>query len=300
MLPSYTTLSDTDLGDLARGGDLQAVHTLVIRYDPWAWKLARRYANQGMDLEDLHAEAVIALLESAPRFDGRMSSFTTYSAYQVIRRFTLALGRQAYPVSLSYNACLVKSKLQKARTRLRATLHAEPTSEQVGTEAGLEPRWTAWVEGVTLARVAELDGPGPALNDFASSANPHQIPDASPSSLEVLENDDLAAAVEAALGTLPKRHADILRALHGLDGWQESRTLTDVGAELGCTKENVRQIREKGVARLKAEHGELLREYHPAPVERKTRSNVLDDETRDLLAREREAYRQRQAAREAS
>jgi DNA-directed RNA polymerase specialized sigma subunit len=136
MLPSYPTLSDADLGDLACGGDLHARDTLALRHCRWAWKFSHRYRNLGVPDEDPEAAAMAGLLEAAARLDASLGRFTTYAVAYLHKWLSHVLGKTAFVAALSDGATRVQARISKANRRLTRALSRDPTKAEIAAEIG--------------------------------------------------------------------------------------------------------------------------------------------------------------------
>jgi len=210
--------------------------------------VAARYQQRGLPLDDLVQEGTVGLLRAVDLFDpGRGARFSTYAVWWIKQAIRRALARQ---VPLAH----VPGNVQDDRARLARQAHA------LHTALGHPPSRAdlAAALGLPRARVDALTAPLPApvpldltMGDAETMTLGDLLPD--PAALrphDEAEAQELAAAVRAALATLPPRERAILAARHGLDG-EPPRTLQEIGHRLGLTRQAVQQAEARALARLR-------------------------------------------------
>jgi len=228
-------------GDAARAAFVAANHGLVVA-------VARRYQHHGLPLDDLVQEGTVGLLRAIDLFDpARGYKFSTYAVWWIKQAIRRALATQVPLAHVPGNVQQERAHLARQAHALHATLGHPPSRADLAAALGL-PR----------ARVDALAAPLPApvpldltMGDAETTTLGDLLPDpAAPRPDDVAEAQELAAAVRAALATLPPRDRAILAARHGLDG-QPPRTLQEIGRGLGLTRQAVQQAEARALARLR-------------------------------------------------
>jgi len=224
----------------ARAAFVAANHGLVVA-------VAARYQHRGLLLDDLVQEGTVGLLRAIDLFDpARSYKFSTYAVWWIKQAIRRALATQVPLAHVPENVQQERAHLARQAHALHATLGHPPSRADLAAALGL-PR----------ARVDALSAPLPApvpldqtVGDAETSTLGDLLPD--PAALrphDEAEAQELAAAVRAALATLPPRERAILAARHGLDG-EPPRTLQEIGQHLGLTRERVRQIEARALRQL--------------------------------------------------
>jgi RNA polymerase sigma-32 factor len=243
--PQLTTLQERELASRYRAGDRRAGEQLIQACLPFVLMIAREYRCWGIPMEDIVQQGNLGLLKAAARFDPkRECRLVTYAAYWVraeIREFVV---RGYRIVRLGTTKCE-----RRALRAYRRTKETDP--ERLARMSGLGREAIERLLPVLAARDASVDQPnavGAALVDrlVAQDASPED---------RVVADDHQAktrAEVEAFLREISPRDRAIIRARWLRD---DPVTLESLGRRFGISKERVRQLEERTIAKLK---GRLL------------------------------------------
>lgn len=224
----HATLSRAEEARLARrfreAGDRGALEALVTANLRFVVAVAKGYRGRGLPLEDLVNEGNLGLLRAAARFDEeRGVRFVSYAAWWIRQAILAALDRAAAaPAGPGRGGRHARGRSPGRHPRPRRRREVAPVSLE--STAGPSPG------GRALAERLPDDGAEP--------------PDAP------LERTALRHTLEAGLAFLPEREARVLRLFYGLDGGG-GRSLGRIGREMGVSRERVRQIKARGLARLR-------------------------------------------------
>lgn len=211
-------------------------------------KIARDYEGLGLPLLDLINEGNMGLMTGVERFDHkRGAKLSTYAAWWIKQNIKRALANQSRTIRLPVHVVDRLSHMRRAEVKLRETLDREPTDEELAGELGLDERRVKRYRDASRAPVS-LESP---VGDDESSriadvvADPNAV---APFDRVMLETD--TELVREVLGTLTERENSILTLRFGLkDGNQ--RTLEEIGAKLGVTRERIRQIQDAALKKLR-------------------------------------------------
>ncbi len=225
----------------ARAAFVAANHGLVVA-------VARRYQHHGLPLDDLVQEGHVGLLRAIDLFDpARGYKFSTYAVWWIKQGIRRAVATQVPLAHVPGNVQQERARLARLAHALHGTLGHPPSPAEIAAATGLP-----------VERVDALSAPLPApvpfdltMGDAETSTLGDLLPD--PAALrphDEAEAQELAAAVRAALATLPPRERAILAARHGLDG-EPPRTLQEIGRGLGLTRQAVQQAEVRALARLR-------------------------------------------------
>lgn len=221
--------------------------------------VAKQYQNQGLSLPDLINEGNLGLIKAAEKFDEtRGFKFISYAVWWIRQSILQALAEQSRIVRLPLNQVGNISKIQKAVTRFEQENERKPSSEELAHELDLSEDKvveTMKINGRQLSVDAPfVDGEDNSLLDVL-------VNDDAPIADRELINESLSKEIERALSTLTEREADIIKMFFGI-GFPQEKTLEEIGAEFGLTRERVRQIKEKAIRRLRQNNkNSLLKGY---------------------------------------
>jgi RNA polymerase primary sigma factor len=229
-------------------GDKKAREHMITANLRLVVKIARDYEGLGLPLLDLINEGNIGLMKGVQRFKlgkgAKLSSYASLWIKQAIRR---ALSNQSKTIRLPVHVVDKLSHIRKAEVKLRETLDREPTDEEVADELGLDARRIRFYRDASRSPVA-LDSP--ISVDDSTSVSEH-VADANAAAPfdEIVKHGD-NELVKEVLATLDARESRILAMRFGLDNGRP-KTLEEVGARLGVTRERIRQIQEQALQKMR-------------------------------------------------
>jgi RNA polymerase sigma-32 factor len=232
-------------------GDEAALHRLIRAYQRLAVSFAGRFRRYDVPYEDLIQQGMLGLMRAAEKFDpGNGARFSTYAAWWIRASMQDYVMRNWSMVRTGTNATQKKLFFHLRKAISRDQLTAEGAAGQVARLAEALDVPVAEVEAM-MGRMAgpDLSLDAPQSEDGRSWVEALED-DAPATEVEVLDRIDIArrrAALRAAMTHLPERERRIIAARHLSD---EPATLSDLGLELGVSKERVRQLEERALARL--------------------------------------------------
>ncbi len=215
--------------------------------------IAKRYQHMGLPLDDLIEEGSIGLLKAIEKFDLRKNvKFATYASFWIRQSVTRALTNEGKLIRLPAHITSRLSKMRKANERLRQDLGRDPTTEEIALAINLQPREVYDLKSITTS-YDSLDSP---IGEDGSGQLIDIIVDKSRDGEEVLSIDRIAKIIRYdsimnLINNLPERESVVLRLRFGLEDGV-FRTLEEVGAELGLTRERIRQIEMSAIKKLRA------------------------------------------------
>jgi len=254
-----TAEEEVELAQRIRQGDRTALEKLTKANLRFVVSVAKQYQNQGLSLPDLINEGNLGLIKAAQRFDEtRGFKFISYAVWWIRQSILQALAEQSRIVRLPLNKIGSINKINKTYARLEQQFEREPNAQEIAEV--LEITESEVNESLkNSGRHISMDAPLTQDEDN----NMYDIlksEEAVTPETELL-NESLRKEIDRAISTLTQREADIIRLYFGLTG-SHPLTLEEIGEKFDLTRERVRQIKEKGIRRLKHNsRSKILKSY---------------------------------------
>lgn len=254
-----TPEQEIELAARIKKGDKRARELMIKANLRLVVKIARDYEGIGLPLLDLISEGNIGLMKAVERFDpakgGKLSTYGSWWIKQSIKR---ALANQSKTIRLPVHLVDKISKMRRAAMKLQEILGREPTDEELAEDIGISPQRVAQLRTAAI-RPASLDAP---IGDEESNNYAEVVQDENAfSPYEQLEEKTVTTMLQEMVETLEPRESMILRYRFGLDGGGE-KTLEDVGAKFGVTRERVRQIQNIALRKLRRKIEKMEAKQH--------------------------------------
>lgn len=250
---------EVTLAKKIKEGDEIALEKLTKANLRFVVSVAKQYQNQGLSLPDLINEGNLGLIKAAKRFDEtRGFKFISYAVWWIRQSILQALAEQSRIVRLPLNKIGSINKINKTYASLEQRYEREPSADEIASVLEIsanDVRESQRNSGRHISMDAPLvDGEDSNLYDVIMSGE-------SPNPDDSLINDSLRTEIERSLTTLTEREADVIRLYFGL-GSKHAMTLEEIGEKFDLTRERVRQIKEKGIRRLKhTSRSKILKTY---------------------------------------
>ena len=243
-----TIQEENELAAKIKKGDKKARERMIKANLRLVVKIAREYEDYGMPLLDLINEGNIGLMKAVERFDpAKGAKLSTYSSWWIKQGIKRALANQSKTIRLPVHVVDKLFHMRHASVKLHEVLGREPTDEELGDELGLSAQKVAQLRTAAI-RPTSLEAP---LGDDDTSRIADVVRDETADTpYEQLEDKTNTSMLRELVATLDPREAEILRYRFGLDGDPE-KTLEEVGLKFKVTREQIRQIQNVALAKLR-------------------------------------------------
>ena len=247
-IPLITAEEEVELAQRIKKGDQNALDTLTKANLRFVVSVAKQYQNQGLKLPDLINEGNAGLVKAAKRFDEtRGFKFISYAVWWIRQTILSALAQQSRIVRLPLNKIGSISKINKAYSYLEQAHERPPSAQEIAKNLDLtiaDVKQSMRISGRHVSMDAPFkEGETSNLYDVVNSEESPR-PDAK------LIKDSLTVEVNRALDTLSEKEAEVIRHYFGISV-KSPKSLQEIGDAFGLTRARVRQIREKGIRKLR-------------------------------------------------
>lgn len=250
-LNSYDLLTfeqERELLKRAQTGNIEARNELIMHNMRLVKSIAGHYTCAGLDSDDLISIGSMGLIPAIEKFDltstHKFSTYATYWIKQAIRREIINQNRA---VRIPANVQETYNKIRKATEALRQALGHEPTKHQVAKAVGMTAKE---VEEITSFFMEPISTDTTLTDEDETTVGDLIADENSIDPIDAIYSVELKTMVSAVLDTLPEKEREVIKLRFGIDGHPQ-RSLEEVGAILGYSREWIRRIEERALIKLR-------------------------------------------------
>ncbi len=243
-----------------REGDDAALERMVKANLRFVVSVSKQYQNQGLPLIDLINEGNLGLIKAAKKFDEtRGFKFISYAVWWIRQSILEALSDKSRVIRIPLNQVGVLGKINKAYSKLEQDLGRTPTTEEISEEIDIADHK---IKETLMTSRNHVSYDAPMGGDDENSSMIDLLSNKDfPSTDSVVIEESLRIDIERTLDTLDPKCREIIKLNYGI-GYTHPRSLDEIGEKYSLTRERVRQIKEKGLKKLRAQaRTRILKQY---------------------------------------
>ena len=244
-----TAEEEVELAQQIQAGDETALNKLVRANLRFVISVAKQYQNTGLTLEDLINEGNLGLIEAAKRYDHTKGfKFISYAVWWIRQSILKAAADNSRTIRLPHNRLGEIQKINKATIEFEQKNERLPTALELSEVVDMD---VDKVENSLKMSKKQISVDAPMLNDEDNNSLISILENTETKSPNhTLMHESLAQDIDRSLQYLKGIEAEVIKSFFGLDGRSEL-TLEEIGINYGLTRERIRQIKERGLRRLR-------------------------------------------------
>jgi RNA polymerase primary sigma factor len=243
-----TPAEERELARRKDEGDEDAKRRLIECNLRLVMSITRNYVNSGVPLLDLIQEGNLGLIRAVEKFDYTMGfKLSTYATWWIRQAVTRAIADQGRTIRLPVHVVEQVRRMTRARRVLTQKLNRDPLPEEIAAESGLELKRVRELLDLVEDPVSLETPVGDGDSLYADMLEDPNAAQPDEELAELVRGSELAAALDQ----LSDRMRHVIELRFGLTG-EKPKTLEEVGAELGVTRERVRQLESRALREIQS------------------------------------------------
>ncbi len=258
QIEMITPQEEFDLAARIREGDAVALDKLVKSNLRFVISVAKQYQNFGVNIQDLVNEGNIGLIKAAQKFDEtRGFKFISYAVWWIRQMIQKAINDQGKIVRLPSNKSGLLMRINKAEDKFMQRNQRLPDAEELAEMLDVSEKE---IKDTYASKFSQYELDAPITEDDAGTRMDKFNNNEESLTEESLTNSSLKIDISRMLDKLSPREQKIVQDYYGI-GVRRSKTIAEISAEIGMSRESIRKIRNKAISRLKTNDIEHLKEY---------------------------------------
>ena len=247
--PMITPDEEVELAQKIKLGDQFALDRLVRANLRFVVSVAKQYQNQGLSLADLINEGNVGLIKAAQRFDETKGfKFISYAVWWIRQAILQAVAEQSRMVRLPLNQVGMLSRVKKTASYLEQLYQRKPTIKEIADELDMPEDK---VETILKVNAKEVSMDAPVNDDDDLLFIDTVVPDDNNDADKGIVSETESAAIKRSLSVLNERERRVIMYYFGLENYNHSYTLEEIGYMMDMTRERVRQVKDKALKKLR-------------------------------------------------
>jgi len=267
----YRTLSreeEHDLAIRARDGDQKAINHLVQANLKFVVKIAARYQNRGLSLSELISEGNIGLIKAIEKFDpDKDIKLISYAIWWIRQRIMQAVSEKSSLIRVPMGKASSVSKIKAVQDRIKIETGNMPSDEELGDVLDIGGKAVTQLRE-HMIETSSLDDVMQTSDSQDYSARDHLEDTGMVDPQHIYYNELMNERLHTAINRLEPREASIIRTYFGLNESNESKNFAQIAAEMGLSRERVRQIQKEALKKIL---------HHMKPEEEKYVDDFIDN-----------------------